>query len=300
MKSELASFEAQVHQRITIESLGEDKDVEDSPTKMLIRGADGTPLSVLFYSRIEAPDMAWRTVRKAEAVRALIGEDLGEAIIQTLASGYVEGRSYAIMPFQNDLSSKRIARFFQKRRLRRPLLGWLRESVAAAAASNGRRAGGAEDYVQKLQRLGRTEGIDASIRDAIDKSLDRIGSGKWKPCHSFDHNDLWQGNVMLPERGKRAASASRFPFVIIDWAGANPKGYGMVDLLSFASSFAISKPEFEREVRLHCQALGCEPEDARGHLLACFGNACENLGHFPVDAFLGAVDKFWIKLTSVV
>ena len=123
--------------------------------------------------------------------------------------------------------------------------------------------------------------------------MKRLEKGNWRPKHTFDHNDLWLDNLLLPHA---QYSPQYHGFVIIDWLGATERGFGLFDLIRFCTSAAVPTRILAREVRSHCDALQCELVDAKGHLLACLGNLYRNLECFPEERFATHLNKCWRTL----
>ncbi|PLX48503.1 MAG: hypothetical protein C0613_10805 [Desulfobulbaceae bacterium] len=137
LAEELAAIEGDVGSRVVLESLGKLKSGADNTTMALVRSATGQPKAVISCSRPAAPDLIKRGVEEAEAIRGLIGEPLGAAIIKPIASGYVDGRSYVILPWYRELAGWKPFWLMQRLALRRPLLRWLSHSTAVAASAHG-------------------------------------------------------------------------------------------------------------------------------------------------------------------
>ncbi len=81
--------------------------------------------------------------------------------------------------------------------------------------------------------------MDEGLQRSITYALDRTESGVWQPRHTIDHNDFWLNNVMLPAQDQ-AKTRQKYPFILIDWSGANPYGYGIYDLFRIARSLKLS------------------------------------------------------------
>jgi serine O-acetyltransferase len=291
----LTKLEEDIGCRVILEPLGKLKSGADNTTMALVRTTTGHPKAVISCSRPAAPDLIRRGIEAAEAIRSLIGERLGTAIIKEITSGYVDGRSFVILPWCQELSSWKSRCLLQRWRLRRPLLDWLREATAAAAAAQGHSDTTGQTFNAMLQHLARQNFVDSEIRGAVKKAITRIDSGQWRPLHSFDHNDFWMGNVLLTARSGHT-SRHLHPFVVIDWAGANPQGFGLYDLIRLARALKLSPAALRRELLAHCKALQCDPTDARGHLLATFGRLHQHLEYFPEERFVETFRACWITL----
>lgn len=292
LADDLAWFEQAIGQRISVEPLGKLKSVADATTKMLLRTTSGQPAAVIVCSRPLAPELIARGTQVAEAIAELIGDPYAGAIIRPIRSGYADGCSYVILPHCREFSRFKPLRIIQQLRMRRPLLRWLCDATAAAAGTHSSGEDAAAAYASVLQHLQRQELFTDDMQLAIRQSLQRLESGRWQPRHAFDHNDLWMGNVMLPGRFDRSAK-THYPFVLIDWAGANSKGFGIYDLVRLARALKLSNSEIRRQLIAHAAALRCDLQDTRGHLFAALGRLHQHLEYFPEPRFVQTAQACW-------
>lgn len=290
----LGAMEEQIGERVTLEPLGRLKELADATTKVLVRTISG-PIAVIICSRPAAPDLVARGSRNAEKIRNLIGETLGDAIIRPMGQGEADGRSYAIFPYCRDLSKWRPLRIAQRLRIQGALLTWLRQATVKASERHGADGSAAESFADVLEHLGRQALFDDGIQRAIRHALKRLELGEWRPGHTFDHNDLYLSNIMLPVRSG-PSGRPRYPFVLIDWAGANPKGFGIYDLIRLARAINLSPGSLRRELSAHSEALQCRLQDSPGHLLASLGWLHKNREHFPEHRYVKTVQACWATL----
>ncbi|MCK5601203.1 hypothetical protein KAR91_05020 [Candidatus Pacearchaeota archaeon] len=298
LTDELSELEAQLGECVELELLGRQKDGEDSTTKILVRTKRGHPAAVIVCSRTVAPGLVERGTKVAETIRAIIGEQLGQAIIRPLSHGYIDDRSYVMLPYCREFSSWKPIRVFQRLWLQRHILYWLRKSTETAAEKIELSKDSPASFISMLRYLEQQHFVDDDLQRAITRALDRIETGSWMPRHTIDHNDFWLGNVMLPVRTK--SKKHLFPFVIIDWAGANPYGYGIYDLIRIARGLKLSDTALRREIDFHCTALQCKPEDTQGHLLATLARLHQNLECFPESRYLETFSICWMKLSKAL
>jgi hypothetical protein len=286
---ELSEFDLRGGGPVSLEPLDRLKEVADATTKVLIRDSAGLPEAVILCSRPISPDLVKRGIENAEAIRRLIGESLGTAIIKPLHTGCVDGRSYAILPWCRGFSRWKPVRIVQRLTMIRPLLGWLREATAEAVAAHGQSSAAASAFANKLMHLANQPFLDDEIRTAAKKALQRLETNRWQPRYTFDHNDLWLGNIMLP----KTDMGSKRRYVLIDWVGANEMGYGIYDLVRLAMTMKIPAAILRRELLTHSQALQCEPEDTGGHLLAALGRLHQHLECFPEERYIHTLRNCW-------
>ena len=270
--------------------------IADSPVRATIRDASGRPFAFLLCSKPQYPSLVARGVARAEAISTLLGRELGAALIRPLLAGTVDGVSYAILPWLRPLPKTRLGRYVSRSRLRGRVLLWLRKATAVAVAGHDK-IDASPAFAQALQHLCTFPGLRSDLHEAIERSLARLDTAEWRPKHTFDHNDLWLDNLLLPHAQCRPQYHG---FVIIDWLGATERGFGLYDLIRFCTSAAVSTRVLAREVHSHCDALQCELVDAKGHLLACLGNLYFNLECFPEDRYDRLLGICWRTLLSAL
>lgn len=271
-------------------------DIADDPVKATIRDLSGNPYAFVLCSQPQYPSLVGRGVARAEAISNLLGRELGAALIKPLLAGTVDGVSYAILPWLRPLPKSRLGRYVSRSRLRGRVLLWLRKATAVAVARHDK-IDASPAFAQAIQHLCRFPRLRGDLHEAIERSLARLDTAEWRPKHTFDHNDLWLDNLLLPQA---QYSPQYHGFVIIDWLGATERGFGLYDLIRFCTSAAVPTRILAREVRSHCDALQCELVDAKGHLLACLGNLYLNLECFPEDRYDRILGICWRTLLSAL
>lgn len=253
--------------------------VADATTKVELVNPRGRSVAVVLCASERSPNMVARGMSTARHARGLLGSALGSVILEPLDAGEIDGRSYVVLPLCRELRRSHVGWKLQRRWLTPFVLRWLH-----ATAQVSSRAPGA-DFHTPLLHMRRRSGLPAEIQDMATKALARLDSGRWTPRHCLDHNDLWKNNILLPPRSL-AGHNPVYPFVVIDWVGANPRGHGMYDLIRFCKSMRLPPERIARELGPHCAALGCDPEDAGGHLVASLGWLGMNLEEFPPERFV--------------
>jgi len=295
----MSLLEETFHSRVVVEMLGIPKVVPDATTKVLVRTTKGDRVAVIICSRPVAPELVARGTAAAESIRELLGKRLGAPIIAPIASGCAGALSFVILPYCRELSSWKIARVVQRMKLKRELLPWLRKATTVAAERIVSPEDESLSFTAMLEYIRSQQFTDAHIRDIINEALGRISSREWQPCHTFDHNDLWLGNVMLPVKS-RWLPRSDSPFVLIDWGGANPNGYGIYDLMRLSLALKLKSAELRAELVAHSRALNCQLHDSRVHLLASFARLHQHLEFWPEAEFVKAFHKCWNTLNRAL
>lgn len=263
----------------------EDK-VDDGPLRASVVDHAGSPAGVLFLANPGAPQLSHRSAVMAATAKSLMGAKLGRVILDPLALGEFEGRSYVCWPWCRPLSQSRYLAFAQKTALAPSIVTWLAEVTRKTAQLEGNQNPD-RGFVKNLQHLTADPDFPQTMRDAAKRGIERITDGKWKPKFVFEHGDFWMGNVLWPHQKRGAlARLQPFPFTLIDWAGATSIGYPMVDLTRFAVSSGSSPRALRRQLNIHCRILGCHLEDAPYNVLASLGHLGRSLENFPRDRYL--------------
>lgn len=273
-------------------------EVADGLAVFLLGDRGARPSAVVLCSSPAAPDMATRHATRARAARLALGPDLGRVILEPLWEGAVLGLSYVVMPFCQGLSESRVTWAAQRILLRAPVLDWL-WSVAERTAAPVDPTTLDAAFSTPLCRLAAHPALGSRVRTAAQVALARLSDGVWTPRQVLMHGDLWKGNILIrPPGSERASWTSRF--VVIDWPGSLPNGYGMADLVRVARSFGLGRRRLRAEIERHCGVLGCSTGDAPSHLLASLGHLSSNLEHFPPERFARLVETCYAALADAV
>ena len=299
LEHQLSCYAAKIGCKVSLEPLGRKKPIEDTTTVVLVRGAKGRPQAVINCSRSSSPDLIMRGVEAAKSISKMIGEQLGTAIIRPISQGYIAGRSYVMLPWYREIPKRKPHKLWYRMSLRRPILNWLSQATASTAATHKHSAESALAFDNMLQHLIQQNFVDSDKRNAIKKSLKRLENGKWQPRHTFDHNDLWLGNIMLSSQ-TRNDEKNHYPFVLIDWAGANHCGYGIYDLIRLSRGLRLSPKSLRKQLVAHSLALKCELKDTKGHLLSAFGRLHQHLEYFPEDRFVDTFQACWSTMSNAL
>ncbi len=275
--------------------------VTDGVEKWLVRGNNHRPAAVVLVSSPNATGLVARGMQRAREAKMLLGPLLGQVILTPICEGEVASLSFAALPYCQPLATSRLMAMMQRRRLRGVVLEWLRDATSTTVQDTpGDRV--EAEFVRPLKKLCDDAALPESFRTTAREALDRLEAGRWLPKHVLMHNDLWLGNLLIDNRNVtgRAGRPWAERFVIIDWPGAAIEGYGMYDLLRFAQTMKLSGEGLREEVGAHCAILGCEPIDARSHLMAALGYLLLHIEHFPKPAFVRTAMSCLWTLESVV
>jgi hypothetical protein len=255
-----------------------DRPVPDSTSKFLGIGQHGRPIAVVICSPSIAPDTVAQSLELKKRAWAALGS-WSDVILAPFRSGTIDGLSYVVFPHCRSLSASRYVWALERAWMRPAVLKWLR-GVTAMTVSDATDREREEAFLIPLEYLAGWGAMPADVRSAASVAIQRLSNGSWQPRHCFMHGDLWKGNILLAPR-----SRNHRQFVLIDWGASIVRGYGIYDLLRVAASTKLRGYRLGREVKAHCQILGCEVVDARSHLLTALGHMGMNLGYYPFERF---------------
>ncbi|NUH65497.1 hypothetical protein HTT03_09385 [Sulfitobacter sp. S0837] len=246
-------------------------------TIKLIFVSEGRPSLFITVSGAGNPDLVARAVRNIEGIRGLLSERSAEPVLEPLETGVVLGRSFAVWPMLSDLPQGRVPRYLAKQLIRPDVFDWLSDVFAETHAY----ATAAERQViaGHLTKLIEDTAHPDLLRRSADRAAERLENGRWVPVHCVQHSDLWMANVML------APAGSSRSFCVIDWAGANCKGYPFFDLFRFALSSNPAMRLVKVHVREQLDQIEAEPVDAVSCVLCALGATQAQLEFFPEDLF---------------
>ena len=258
----------------------------DGPTALRIGDASGRPLAVLLCSAPQYPDMVARAMEHAAQAKAVLAAREGAAILEPWLQGRMDGMSYALLSFCWPLVERRPMRWIHRAILGRRVLDWLhsatRQTVATASMAERDTI-----FAKPLARIAAIAELGHDIRSDAERAVARLANGAWHPQTVLMHGDLWIGNVLLTRATSGVGGAWVDRFVIVDWPGSMLRGHAIFDLMRLTLSIRTGERALASELSRHCQALGCDAEDATGYLLSALGHLEMNLEHFPFDRFLG-------------
>jgi hypothetical protein len=255
--------------------------VPDYVDKAIVFTPRAKPALLVMIAPPAYPDCVRDAFQRADAARRALGEGTAGAAVQVaLARGVAQGQSYAVVPYLTPTGRGRFRRRWDGLRLRAPALEWLRDITRRTAQTPPEKAQ-LDAFMTPLLSLSQMEAVGERVREAARDSLRALEAGRWQPRWVLAHNDLWLGNFL-----RRRSDAAGIPgFAVIDWGASQVRGYPVYDLLAFAPSVGLSTAALRRELRDYCAALGCEPGDAKHHLMAALGGLSLALGEWPVERF---------------
>jgi Phosphotransferase enzyme family len=266
--------------------------VADSTSKFLGTDQHGRPVAMVICSPSIAPDSVAQNLELKKMAWAALGS-WSDVILAPFRTGTIDGLSYAIFPHCRSMSASRTVWTVQRAWIRPVVLSWLRGATATTVSDATERER-EEGFVIPLEYLAGWGSMPAELRSAARVATQRLKDGLWEPRHCLMHGDLWKGNILVAPRSRGFRQ-----FVLIDWGASIVRGYGMYDLLRVAASTKLRRYRLGREVKAHCQILGCEFVDARSHLLAALGHFGMNLGHYPFANYSASSLSILKQLSSL-
>jgi hypothetical protein len=279
----------------SVEFLPLPRRIADHVEKAIVFTPKARPVLLVMLAPPAYPDCVHDALQRAAAARRALGDDvIGAAVQVALCQGFVDRQSFAVVPYLTPMGRGRLRRRWHRFRLRRPAFDWLREVTRRTIMLPPREAH-VGSVLTPLLALSRMERVGERVRQAATGSLRELEGGRWEPQWVLAHNDLWVGNFLR----RRPDPAGVPSFAVIDWGASQIRGFPVYDLLAIASSINLSTASLRRELRQYCAVLGCEPAQARHHLLLALGTLSLSLGEWPVERFAKRAQAFLTYLEAV-
>lgn len=275
----------------------------DSVTTLLVQDGDGRPNGIVQCSASRATgadDLVRREVDRGQAARAALGPRLGDALLEPLLVADDGDRTFAAYPLCRPMPEARWRWVAARLGLRGPLLDWLFE-VTRTTRREPTPDDLTRDFTRPLEAVAGDPRLSPPLRAGAREALARLEAGAWRPVHTVVHGDLWRGNVLRwPRRIWWRERPPRLPFVLIDWRGSRARGHPIVDLLRLIDLLRGGARTLRRQLERHCWALGCEPDDARGYLLAGIGAGGMSLGCMEPRRWVLGAEALWSQLVEAL
>lgn len=272
----------------------------DGTLQILIRNSRGDPAAVALCSSSASPRLVDRGMSNAAAAKAALPSELRAVILDPLFEGQMNGLTFAVLPHCRPLSSRRGFRRAQRWILRPAILGWLRQITQLTVSTP---APGQIDrsFLAPLVALTEHRQIPDRLREQASETLESLLREEWIPRHVLAHNDLWDGNILIDYQNATGRSHRSWKerFVVIDWPGAELKGYPLLDLMTCCRSFGLVGRQLRSEVAEHCHYLNCDLAHARHHLLTAIGRILTRIEHMPLKMFTRMADMNLQLLASI-
>lgn len=263
-----------------------------STGKSLIYNAFGKKIAFMSFSPIDGENLTLKALEVSRQIKKEIDLKDSEAILEPIITGTTEGIHFVVWPYLKSISNNKILRYIQLILLKQPIISWLfsvtRYSLTATDAMEKEIS-----FIDPLESFITNKGISVEIRNVGKEIIHKLKNGSFTPYFVIAHNDLWVGNILL-QRSKYQK------FTIIDWAGANLKGYPIHDLLCIAIMLKLSKRELSRELRNYCNIINCPINHSIFHLVAGLAYLGQNLNNFPEENYLQVVDYLYSYITEVI
>ncbi len=284
---------------LRIEYLCEPKAVADDATKLLVLDENNKRIAVILVSSQIEPKLIGRSINQARDIKKHLNPSLGSVILEAMASGTVNACTYAVLPYCNPVSNRRLLKRVHRIMIRSTVLEWLAQVIETTARIPDKDTI-FSGFVAPLQHLVATEIMQAPIRNMACEAIGHIQTGAWLPRHVVMHGDFWEGNILFSNKEARDAKNPFASIVIIDWPGGLIDGYAMYDIVRLGMFMKLPKRIIHSQVQRHCLALGCDMQDARFHLLTALGHLGMNLGFFPPNRYASMVANCVRYLDEVI
>lgn len=270
----------------------------DARTTYLLCEGGGQPRAVAQLACDTAPGAVAIAVARAEAVRAVLDPTAAAPVLRPVASGAIDGTSYAIWPWCRPLA-RTTGSYLERRRLAGPLFAWV-ESVARSSARPATADEVESRFAAPLCRMTSNAALRTSVRVAARSALAALDRGAWKPVLVAMHGDLHTGNVLLDTRGETGPIDGPLAerFALIDWGGARPDGHAVYDWIRLAHSLRAETSQLPARLQAYCRALQAAPSSAPWYLAAAFAELGDQLEHFPVDRYAALAELCFSMLAA--
>ena len=266
-----------------IKPLAVPKAVLDDTTKILLFNKQRVPTAVLICGKTEFGNLAERSAERVIGIRSRLQGDEKKAVLAPLDYGDVSGLNFALWPYRKPLSGNKILGRLQRYSLREKILSWLHNATHQTI----QKPIGAEleeDFIKPLSVLQSSEEIKGTLDKRVHNFIEKIERQSWRPVFTMAHNDLWVGNVLN-------AKDNKYKISVIDWAGSNPKGLAIFDLVKICIDLRVRGKAYATEVKNACDVLECEVDESEGYLLASMALLLQNIEHFPRHRFFGLLQR---------
>ncbi|MFM1872060.1 MAG: hypothetical protein RL398_1482, partial [Planctomycetota bacterium] len=214
---------------------------EDSSVKYLALGPDRKPLAFVAISPADYPQAVADGWRVTADIKRKLSQKTGSVILDQLADGEIDGRTYSVTPYRPSISSWRPLRFVQRVALTKRVWRWLHQ-VAAETQHVANDAELEPRVARPLRRLIKDAAVAEQVRTRAEQAYAALLAGTWRPRLSVCHADIWEGNVL------RAYGGTPFGMHVIDWGGAQVDGHAIYDWIRLGKPRGISKSRYRGEL----------------------------------------------------
>ncbi|MCD4664942.1 MAG: hypothetical protein K8R68_06685, partial [Bacteroidales bacterium] len=253
----------------------------DVTYKSIISNKHGKPTAFLLCSNPDGKDLIFRNVNQAKKIKNSLSVEINSVITLPFCDGYFEGISWAMFYLHRPLAGSKLQWAFQRSFLTPIIAKWLRMSLLETKTKIPTEK--IQNFVIKpLQALESSPDFPDNIRNKTAEIINRLGKDDWQPHTAMAHNDLWKGNILLPQ----LRTNPLVKFKIIDWAGSNLHGIPFFDLIKFCQSFKVPKFYSKLLIKQQCDILNCEIEDSLSYLVTSLAILGQNLDQFPRNAYI--------------
>lgn len=268
------------------------KDVSDSAGIYTINGKSRRHDSVLFVSNPKHPAFVSEAVAKIALVCKAVSPQIRAAILQPDFHDFFGAQSFAVFPRLQPMSGNKLVRGIQKRHIEKSINGWLGDlsnETIRPVASGGEMQ---EFYIEPLTYLIDESQISDELRQLARTTLAAIHAQEFQPVCVIQHGDFWLDNILL-NRGWPFGGRDGHSFWVIDWGGANLKGYPFIDFLRYALSATRSKKRIADSLNDYCARCGIPPNRLVNYVCANIGWFGLNRNNFPMDRYVSSSEKLY-------
>lgn len=272
------------HEELKLKYLCGAKANADDTKKLLVMNSQSQPLAVVLVASEVEPNLVQAGMEKARAIKEFLNPDLRQVILEPKATGWINGRSYTILPYCKPLGTGRFVTRLHNMTLRPLVIDWLTQ-VTETTVREPSETQLQTNFIKPLENLAQMSVVTPEVRATALSARQQILSGEWRPRHVVMHGDLWRGNILFSDPDNRPKHLPFARLVIIDWPGAMIDGFAIYDLIRIGMSMRLPRFFLQRHLKRHCEILSCRDSDARFHLISALAHIGQNLNHFPPASF---------------
>lgn len=249
--------------------------VPDVTSKFFVHSKRGGESWFTYLSSRSHPNAVEKAFGRARSIAASLSAPLGGHVLLPHWEGNIDGRTYAVTPILEGISTRRLTRMIQRLRLVPMVCDWLESAVGET-----KHVVDGALVIGPLLHMAGMAGLSAELRAKARAAAREFEGGRLEAIHALNHRDLWSGNVLF--RGAGLWGLPQRDFRLIDWGAATMHAAPGYDLLTFTRNSLV--PPFFARRRCHAFArvIGCKPAELPHYVIASLAALSCDLGEWPV------------------
>ncbi len=259
--------------------------VTDAALILKVKGTERRHDSVLLISNPSFPKFVAAAMEKLYQVHALVSPSVQGPILLPELSDHYKGRSFALFLEKRPMSKNRVVQRIQKRTIEKSLTQWLCELYHCTSITDVDDKNLRDSYLEPLKYVTQEAAFSDALRECAVATISEIDRKEFRPVVTVQHGDFWLDNILLHQTWPRS-NGKAYPHFVIDWGGANLRGYPFVDLLKYSISATANKKRISAGFHTYCHQCGLPPEAVVKYICASIGWLGLNRLNFPKDRYI--------------